>query len=185
MGFFRNLGKSIAGAGRSIGKTLTSGVSHLGKSAIDVGRGITGVIDRGIGAVKQVAGVIEKIPVVGSAAKALLDTPVGKEISAAFNTVSDVNDALKEAVDIGQSVVDLSDHINQQLSKRDLSSADKKELLRRISKTGGKISKSRVAKKAGKINEVQKNIKKFNALVKRAEKVVGKKEVQKLKQIVR
>ena len=69
--------------------------------------------------------------------------------------------------------------IETQLSKKDLSSSDKKELLRRVSKTGGKISKSKVAKKASKIKEVQKNIKNFNVLVKRVEKVVGKKEVQK------
>jgi len=170
---------------RSVGKTLTSGISHVGKSAISIGRGISGVIDKGIDIVKKGAAVVEKIPVVGQAAKALLDTPVGRQIKGAFDTVQDVNDALKEAVDIGQGVVDLADSINAKLSKGTPSKSEAKALINEAAKIGRKINKSKVSKKANKIPEVKRNIKKFNKLVKRLEKVAGKGEVQKLKQIVR
>ena len=64
MGFFSWVKKTA----RSVGKSLTSGISHVGKAAVDIGRKVSGAVDKGIEFVKKGAEVVGKIPIVGAAA---------------------------------------------------------------------------------------------------------------------
>lgn len=179
MGF---LGKITSGIKKGLGKAV-GGVRHLGKQALKTAKGVSGILNFGVGAVKGIAREIESLPVLGIIAKSLLDTPLGEQVKSVFNTAEDINQGLIEAVQIGDKVDKLGDRLANITSSELADPKARRDLVRASIAIGREIQKSKVGKKASKIPVVKNSISKYNKQQKVLQKKLGlnKEDVQKIK----
>lgn len=186
MSLIQRIGKGLENAGRAIGKGVTNTVKTIGKGVMSVAKPISGALEAGLGFVKDVASKADSaLPSwITAPVKA---SPLFKEAQAIFSSAEDLSKGLKEAIALGDEVLDFNDDVSSMLSKKNISSDDVAKILKRGQDVGASIAKKDIVKKASKMPTVQKSLKKYNELVKRIEKhpSVSKEQVQKLKKMVR
>lgn len=192
MGFFSNLasgisniGKSVASTVSNVGKSVGSAVQNLGKGALGVGRVVSGVLDTAVDTVKTVAGEAVKIPVVGALLQGAMDTPIGKQIQNAFKTVEDINEALKQAISIGNRIEKFVDDVSG-LSAEDLKNPSVRlRMGNEISNIHRDIQNSKVGQKVSQIPAFKRQVDKFNSVSNRVQNKLGKETVEKIKKDIR
>lgn len=188
MGLFdaiSNIGKSIASGVQSVGKSIGNTVSNVGKGVLGVGRIASGALDTAVNAVKSVAGEAAKIPVVGELLKAAMDTPIGKQVANAFRSVEDVNEALKEAVSIGNRIEKFAQDVSELGVEGLKNPSNRQRLSTEIINIHRDIQNSKVGQKISSIPAFQKQVKKFNDVSNKVQGKLGKETVERIKRDVR
>jgi hypothetical protein len=188
MGWFSgitNIGKGIASSVANIGKSAASAVHSVGKGALQVANVASNVLDTAIKTVKTVAGEAVKIPIVGSALKIFADTPVGKQILKAFHTAEDVNDALHEAVTIGNRIEKFIDD-SSKYSVEDLKNpSTRQKMSAEIVNIHRAIGASKVGKKASSLPAFKNQVDKFNKVSNKISGKLGSENVERIKKDIR
>lgn len=188
MGLFdaiSNIGKSVVSGVQSIGKSVASGVTNIGKGALGVARIASGALDSAIGTVKTVAGEAAKIPVAGELLKSLLDSPIGRQVQSAFQSVEEVNEALKEAVSIGNRIEKFADEVSNVGVEGLKNPSNRQRLSTEIININRDIQNSKVGQKVSSIPAFQRQVKKFNDASNKVQSKLGKETVERIKRDVR
>ena len=102
MGFFSNLWSGIKSVAGKVGDALRWGVNGV--------KTVAGKVGDGIRWVKNVAGKVGNIPIVGDILKKVYErSPIGQQIGGIVNTVEDVTKAVGDAAGIAGNVLGGSD----------------------------------------------------------------------------
>lgn len=176
-----NIGKGAVGAVTTVGKAVGNAAQTVGKGALAVASGVSKGLDTAINTVETVAGKVAALPVVGELAKLAMNTPIGVQIQSAFNTAKEINDALKEAVSIGNKINDFVDGLSK-ISPADLQNPSKRlEISNAIISIQRDIGNSTVGQKIGSVPAFKKQVDKFADVSNKVQSKLGPEAVAKIK----
>lgn len=188
MGFFdaiKRIGKRVTSTVSSIGKSVGSAVQTVGKGALGAARIASGVLDTAVGTVKTVAGEAVKIPVVGALLEAALDTPLGKQVKNTFKSVEDINEALKEAVSIGNRIEKFAEDVAAMGPEGLKNPSNRLKLANDITTIHRDIQNSAVGKKVSSIPAFKRQVDRFNNVSNKVQGKLGKETVERIKKDIR
>lgn len=176
-----NIGKGAADAVITVGKAAGNATQTLGKGVLAVASGVSKGLDSALNTVETVAGKVAELPIIGELAKLAMNTPIGVQIQSAFNTAKEINDALKEAVSIGNKINEFVDRLST-LSPADLQNPSKRlEISNAIISIQRDLGTSTIGRKIGAVPAFKKQVDKFVMVSNKVQSKLGTETVAKIK----